>query len=172
MAQIETNVSSPKSSSKLSVNLSKLELLSDQELAEALKNIVGNQNLPRLPYPQTPSFMRSKQSTQNKIREIQSFINEFQYNHTGQNYVKKRRDRGAQHIMITAKELIREALPIQCVEAVFIAIYLTADLDEVIISHCSYYVVFLLILLFLLLYIQKGDNVSTEFQVKCSWTCL
>lgn len=128
MAETST---APQMSLPPAVNLSKLETLTDQELAVALKNIVGNQSLPRRPIPQMPSFIRSKQSTQSKMREIQNFINEFQYNHTGQNYVKKRRDRGAQHIIVTAKELIREALPIQCVEAVFIAIYLTAELDEV-----------------------------------------
>jgi len=46
----------------------------------------------------------------------------------GVSYVKKRRDRGSAHVMVTAKELIREALPIQCVEAVFIGLYLTAEL--------------------------------------------
>lgn len=129
----------PVVSVRIPVDLSKLESLTDQELADALKNIVGNQSLPRRPTPQMPSIYRSsKQSTQTKLREIQNFINEFQYNHTGQNYVKKRRDRGAQHIMVTAKELIREALPIQCVEAVFIAIYLTAELEEVLLLLFDY----------------------------------
>ena len=33
--------------------------------------------------------------------------------------------------MLTAKEIIREALPIQCVEAVFLALFLTAGMSEV-----------------------------------------
>ena len=35
-----------------------------------------------------------------------------------------KRDRGLKHVTTTAKEIMREALPIQCVEAVFLAILL------------------------------------------------
>merc|ERR1719230_942717 len=42
-----------------------------------------------------------------------------------------RRDRGLKHVSLTAKDIIREALPIQCVEAVFLACYLTAEMKEI-----------------------------------------
>lgn len=50
----------------------------------------------------------------------------------------KKKDRGFRHVTSTAKLIIREALPIQCVEAVFVGAYLTADMSEVKIAHtCS-----------------------------------
>ena len=52
------------------------------------------------------------------------------YNHTGRDYVTKKRDRGLKHVALTAKEIIREALPIQCVEAVFLGCYLTSEMSD------------------------------------------
>lgn len=43
----------------------------------------------------------------------------------------KKKDRGFRHVASTAKHIIREALPIQCVEAVFVGAYLTADMTQV-----------------------------------------
>lgn len=43
----------------------------------------------------------------------------------------KKKDRRFLHVTSTAKLIIREALPIQCVEAVFLGAYLTADIIEV-----------------------------------------
>lgn len=42
----------------------------------------------------------------------------------------KKKDRGFRHVTSTAKLVIREALPIQCVEAVFVGAYLTAGMKE------------------------------------------
>jgi hypothetical protein len=53
------------------------------------------------------------------------------YNHTGTNYFTLRRDRGLQSLASTAKEIMREALPIQCVEGVFLSVYLTSGMREV-----------------------------------------
>mmetsp|Transcript_4511 Transcript_4511/g.10622 ORF Transcript_4511/g.10622 Transcript_4511/m.10622 type:complete len:308 (+) Transcript_4511:184-1107(+) len=102
---------------------SKLRALTDAELAEALKNVLGNANLPRRRVP-LPPVLSPKQKMSEKLREIQSYISSLEYNHTGVSYVRMRKDRGAHHVLVTAKELIREALPIQCVEAVFIGLYL------------------------------------------------
>ena len=41
-----------------------------------------------------------------------------------------KRDRGLKHVTTTAKEIMREALPIQCVEAVFLAILLTSEAPD------------------------------------------
>lgn len=53
------------------------------------------------------------------------------YNYTGEDFFVKKKDRGFRHVTSTAKLVIREALPIQCVEAVFVGAYLTADMAQV-----------------------------------------
>jgi hypothetical protein len=112
-----------------------LRKMSDAELAEALKAVPGNRDLPRRPVPQLPLLTNHKGSVQERLADVQKYINCLEYNHTGVSYVRKRRDRGAAHVMITAKELIRESLPIQCVEAVFIALYLTHDMHDVLTTY-------------------------------------
>ena len=52
------------------------------------------------------------------------------YNYTGDAFFVKKKDRGFRHVTSTAKLVIREALPIQCVEAVFVGAYLTAGMKE------------------------------------------
>ncbi len=47
------------------------------------------------------------------------------------NYFELRKDRGLKRVMSTAKEIIQEALPIKCIEAVFLACYLTIDMKDV-----------------------------------------
>ncbi|CBN74564.1 conserved unknown protein [Ectocarpus siliculosus] len=66
-----------------------------------------------------------------KLKHIQSYITSLEYNYTGEAFFVKKKDRGFRHVTSTAKLIIREALPIQCVEAVFVGAYLTADMAEV-----------------------------------------
>lgn len=74
-----------------------------------------------LKIPPTPQWLPYlTASTQRKIRQIQNYINEFEYNHTGQTFFKTKRNRGMKHLLYTAKFIMREALPIQCVEALFL----------------------------------------------------
>jgi hypothetical protein len=59
-------------------------------------------------------------------RKLQNYITSFQYNHTGlPPFFALRRDRGMNHITAISREMIKEGLPIQCVEATFLAVYLT-----------------------------------------------
>lgn len=53
------------------------------------------------------------------------------YNYTGETFFVKKRDRGFRHVTSTAKLIIKETLPIQCVEAVFLGAYLTASMSDV-----------------------------------------
>lgn len=53
------------------------------------------------------------------------------YNYTGEEFFVKKKDRGFRHVSSTAKLIIREALPIQCVDAVFLGAYLTSKMAEV-----------------------------------------
>lgn len=71
----------------------------------------------------------SSASVHEKICSIQNFISSFQYNYTGQPFIRLNRSLGMIHITASAKKLIEVALPIQCVEAVFLGCVLSADID-------------------------------------------
>ncbi len=60
---------------------------------------------------QRPPVLNPKTPMRLKLHTIQQYIKCFEYNHTGTSYFKKRRDRGSHHVMLTAKEIILDALP-------------------------------------------------------------
>ena len=60
----------------------------------------------------------------------QRVISNLEYNHNrGYNY-NVTKDRPFSRIMDTAREVLREALPIKCIEAVFLAAYLSCGWEE------------------------------------------
>ncbi|KAK3261646.1 hypothetical protein CYMTET_29455, partial [Cymbomonas tetramitiformis] len=61
-----------------------------------------------------------------RLHNLQNFISSFEYNHTNDQYFNVRKNRPLARVMDTAKNIIRTALPIKCIEAVFLGIYLTA----------------------------------------------
>jgi hypothetical protein len=65
------------------------------------------------------------------VKQIQQFILQFEYNHTGIVFFATKRKRGMKHLVYTAKLIMKEALPIQCVEAVFLAVHLTNGIKSV-----------------------------------------
>ena len=54
------------------------------------------------------------------------------YNYTGTVYFDTSKNRSFKSIVSTAKDIVNDALPIQCLEAVFVGAYLTAALPEVV----------------------------------------
>ena len=129
------------SSTILPLEPKKLKKLSDEELGAMLHLVKGNTTLPTPAFPHPPAIGRDGSAPMSlRLRGIQQYIKSLEYNHTGTSYYKLRRDRGLQHVILTAKEIVREALPIQCVEAVFVATHLTtgmADLLRIPISFKS-----------------------------------
>lgn len=84
---------------------------------------------PPHPYPPPSHLTRPPPSTPYPTlhRHLQRYISTFTYNHTGlPPFFKMRKDRGMKHIVNISKQIIKEGLPIQCVEAVFLGVYLTA----------------------------------------------
>lgn len=83
------------------------------------------------PRPLVPHLF-GPEPVETKVAMIQSFINSFEYNYTGNPYVRlnrwKLKSLGMLHITLSAKKIICESLPIQCVEAVFIGCILTAHI--------------------------------------------
>jgi len=82
------------------------------------------------PRPRIDQAELSKLPSNVAIAAIQTFINQFQYNFSGKPYVKMRKNLGYSHVFSCAMEIIDAALPIQCVEATFIGLYLTCGLEN------------------------------------------
>lgn len=96
-----------------------------------IQNIKDSESLPEAPLvPKVPDL---NTSIPDKVRiaSIQKFIESFEYNYTGKPFLQMNKSRGASHIQTCAKKIIQAALPIQCVEAVFLGSYLTASFKDI-----------------------------------------
>ncbi|BFZ06889.1 hypothetical protein BsWGS_09928 [Bradybaena similaris] len=82
-------------------------------------------NLPRIPLPQPPLTFNPALSVQEKLRKIQDYMIELQYNHTGTQFFEIRKKRPISGLMESAREMMRESLPIKCLEAVILGVFLT-----------------------------------------------
>ena len=78
--------------------------------------------------PRMPDVNDSTVSDIDKLQQIQTYIEEFEYNYSGKPFLKLNKAGGAKHLQTSALELIRMALPIQCVEALFIGCWLSKDM--------------------------------------------
>lgn len=87
-------------------------------------NIRGNTMLPKLCIPNLPSFTYGM-DTQTKLDLVQGYLSDLQYNHTGTQFFEIRKNRPLCGLMETAKEMIKESLPIKCLEATILSVYLT-----------------------------------------------
>jgi len=100
-------------------------LAENPSLQREVESVLARKTTLKQPeYPKCPVWDQNTPITKN-LFQIQKFITSFEYNHTGVSFFQLRRDRGMKHLSNTAKTIIREALPIQCVEAVFIGVHLT-----------------------------------------------
>jgi len=101
----------------------------DAELEAAIAAIRANKDLPRPPYPTLPNLNTSATMAA-KVTAVQTYIEKLSYNFTGVNYFDVRKHRPLGRILETGREITRQALPIKCVEAVFVATYLTQGVKE------------------------------------------
>ena len=69
--------------------------------------------------------------TSERIDIVQKYMMDLQYNHTGTQFYEIRKGRPISGLMDTAKEMMREALPIKCLEAIILGIYLTNGLPGI-----------------------------------------
>ncbi|XP_028403764.1 tubulinyl-Tyr carboxypeptidase 1-like [Dendronephthya gigantea] len=86
--------------------------------------IRGNVTLPKVPVPNLPNFTYGM-DVSTKLELIQKYLSELKYNHTGTQFFEIRKDRPLCGLMESAKEMIRESLPIKCLEATILALHLT-----------------------------------------------
>ncbi|KAG1936412.1 tubulinyl-Tyr carboxypeptidase 1 [Pimephales promelas] len=92
--------------------------------------IRGTSDLPKIPVPSVPSLPASA-SVPQRLEAIQRYIRDLQYNHTGTQFFEIKKSRPLTALMDIAKEMTRESLPIKCLEAVILGIYLTNSMPNV-----------------------------------------
>lgn len=102
---------------------------SEIEAAIAAIRVQKAEDLPRPPYPSLPNLSAGVPMSA-KIAAMQAYIEKLSYNFTGVDYFDVRKHRAIGRILDTGRQVTKQALPIKCVEAVFVAISLTQGLRE------------------------------------------
>ncbi|KAH9164104.1 hypothetical protein LEN26_000193 [Aphanomyces euteiches] len=120
------------------------------KLREVTEIVRMTPDLPVPPIPEPPKRL-GKGNVRTKLMAVQQYLNELEYNYTGTVYFDVNKNRSHKSIYGTAKEIIQEALPIQCLEAVFVAAYLTAGGPEYEGTNFNHQV----------------DRISISFKTKC-----
>ena len=80
-----------------------------------------------MPFPSVPSIALAKERGRvvEYLTEVQKYMTRLTYNHTGTQFFETRPNSSMITLMDTARSMVREALPIKCMEAVVLSIYLT-----------------------------------------------
>ncbi|CAL1575230.1 unnamed protein product [Knipowitschia caucasica] len=94
------------------------------------KSIRGATDLPKIPIPSVPTYQPTTTIPQ-RLEAIQKYIRDLQYNHTGTQFFEIKKTRPLTGLLDIAKDMVREALPIKCLEAVILGIHLTNNMPGV-----------------------------------------
>ncbi|XP_052269429.1 tubulinyl-Tyr carboxypeptidase 1-like [Dreissena polymorpha] len=84
-----------------------------------------NINNPQVPVPSAPMSFSPNMSIPDRLEKIQNYMNTLQYNHTGTQFFEIKKARPISGLMEVAKDMIRESLPIKCLEAIILGVFLT-----------------------------------------------
>ena len=91
-----------------------------------LREIQSAPSLIDLPHPLPPSASLARQGrTVEYVEKVQDYLKKLTYNHTGTQFFETRPNSSILTLMELARAMVREALPIKCMEAVVLAVYLT-----------------------------------------------
>lgn len=86
-------------------------------------------NLSKPPLQQSNSFKNSTDII-NHVDSVQSYFKNLGYNHTGMQFFDIRKSRSVCRLVDVCKDMINFSLPIKCLEAVILGIYLTTPCPE------------------------------------------
>lgn len=112
-----------------------VQILSEEELQDKIASIRMDQTLVEPPRHPVLPVLYSKGSMGLFLKSIQDYISRFEYNHTGKLYSEVKKNRSFHHLINTAKHIIVTELPIQCLEAVVVATYLTASKKDLLLDR-------------------------------------
>ncbi|KAL7061029.1 hypothetical protein AAHC03_09368 [Spirometra sp. Aus1] len=73
-------------------------------------------------YPVPPIRLMGKLNSAEKLSAIQSYMSSLQYNYTGTQFFAIPKFRPIIRLVDTAREIIRDSLPIKCLEGVILAV--------------------------------------------------
>ena len=93
-----------------------------------MEQIRKAEELPEIPHATPPPIHQTRGGGAKVIEYIarlQNYMNRLSYNHTGTQLFDIKPHSSMISLMETAKAMVRESLPIKCMEAVILAIYLT-----------------------------------------------
>eukprot|EP01064_Diplonema_japonicum_P020215 TRINITY_DN2934_c2_g1_i1.p1 TRINITY_DN2934_c2_g1~~TRINITY_DN2934_c2_g1_i1.p1 ORF type:complete len:403 (+),score=111.18 TRINITY_DN2934_c2_g1_i1:52-1209(+) len=86
-----------------------------------------DRDVPEVSVPVRPKI-GPRTAPETQLRLLQKYISQFQYNFLPRTFFNCFKYRPLNRILETAKEVVKESLPIRCLEATFLAVYLTQDL--------------------------------------------
>lgn len=86
--------------------------------------------LPVAAYPCAP-ILTKDMLVPEKIKLVQNFLNQLQYNHTGSQFFVVKMNRSIARLYEVARDIIKNPLPIKCLEAVAVSLYLTASIPNI-----------------------------------------
>mmetsp|Transcript_1926 Transcript_1926/g.4503 ORF Transcript_1926/g.4503 Transcript_1926/m.4503 type:complete len:339 (+) Transcript_1926:2-1018(+) len=107
--------------------------LDESKLEEIIQAIKAKEDLPRRTRIEPPRF-GGHASALSRHKGIQQFIESFEYNYTGENFFNVKgvkQNQSLFRVIEVAKRVIKESLPIKCVEAVYLGIYLTQNMHDI-----------------------------------------
>lgn len=85
--------------------------------------------LPAPPMPTEPLFNPAI-AMSSRVRKIQNFLRSFEYNHCGREFTATEKEKPSSHTLENARLIIKTGLPIKCLEAVVLGVYLTRDFTD------------------------------------------
>lgn len=107
-------------------------MIDDPKVAPYLARLISSHELPDAPSMPQPPNLSVIRSPELQMEAVQQYVESFEYNYSGKPFFKLVKSKGTKHIYASAMSLMEAALPIQCVEAVFISLYLTSPLRSLV----------------------------------------
>ena len=107
--------------------------LTEEKLGEVIAAVRAKTDLP-CPTRNDPPRLTLSSSPVSRHLAIQAYIEAYEYNFTGENFFNVkgvRQNQSLFRVLEVAKRVIRESLPIKCVEAVYLGIYCTQSMSDI-----------------------------------------